>query len=126
MATEDPGGAGAGHGPHAEAPWPWAPQEVCALLTRVEDPEVGMNIVDLGLVYDVLVHPVQGVRVRMTMTSAACPMAQMLIDDVHDALERGLPTDTPVEVELVWEPPWTPARMSPHAREVLGWEDDSE
>lgn len=114
MATEAAG---------TERPWPWPPGEVHEMLRKVMDPEVGVNIVDLGLIHDVLVHPEQGVRVRMTMTSAACPMSEMLLDDIDRVLQRALPPDTPVEVELVWEPPWTPARMSAEARELLGWED---
>lgn len=89
-------------------------------LREVIDPEAGMNIVDLGLVYGVEITA-QGVRVQMTMTSAACPMADMIVDDVHAALEGGLPRDTPVEVEMVWDPPWTPDRMSGFAREHFGW-----
>ena len=80
-------------------------------LSRVMDPEAGMNIVDLGLVYGIDVSP-QGVQVRLTMTSAACPMAEMIVDDAYGQLAAALPAETPVEVELVWEPPWTPERMS--------------
>ncbi|MEP7281507.1 MAG: metal-sulfur cluster assembly factor [Rubrivivax sp.] len=90
-------------------------------LSRVMDPEAGMNIVDLGLVYGIEVTP-EGVHVLMTMTSAACPMAEMIVDDVHAQLATALPPDTPVEVELVWDPPWTPERMSEVARSVFGWQ----
>lgn len=79
-----------------------------------------MNIVDLGLVYGIEVGDV-GVQVQMTMTSAACPMADMIIDDAHAALQGALPRDTPVEIEMVWDPPWTPDRMSGLAREHFGW-----
>jgi metal-sulfur cluster biosynthetic enzyme len=89
-------------------------------LRAVLDPEAGMNIVDLGLVYGIEVSD-QGVKVQMTMTSAACPMADMIVDDVHAALEGALPPGTPVEVEMVWDPPWTPDRMSGFAREHFGW-----
>lgn len=89
-------------------------------LRAVMDPEAGMNIVDLGLVYGVE-SDASGVRVRLTMTSAACPMAEMIVDDARDALEHALPPRTPVEIELVWDPPWTPERMSGFAREHFGW-----
>lgn len=89
-------------------------------LMSVMDPEVGMNIVDLGLVYDISAGE-DGVHVQMTMTSAACPMADMILDDAHAALASALPPNTPVEVELVWEPPWTPDRMSGLARDQFGW-----
>jgi metal-sulfur cluster biosynthetic enzyme len=89
-------------------------------LREVLDPEAGMNIVDLGLVYGIEVSDA-GVKIELTMTSAACPMADMIVDDVHAALEGALPGDTPVEVEMVWDPPWTPDRMSSFAREHFGW-----
>ncbi|MFO1266014.1 MAG: metal-sulfur cluster assembly factor [Rubrivivax sp.] len=90
-------------------------------LRAVLDPEAGMNIVDLGLVYDVQVTPESGVLVRMTMTSAACPMLESIVDDVHNTLEAALPSGTAIEVEIVWDPPWTPERMSGFAREHFGW-----
>jgi metal-sulfur cluster biosynthetic enzyme len=89
-------------------------------LQTVIDPEAGMNIVDLGLVYGISVSE-HGVRVEMTMTSAACPMADLIVDNVHAALAGVLPKDAPVEVEMVWDPPWTPDRMSDLARERFGW-----
>ncbi|MCW5634060.1 MAG: metal-sulfur cluster assembly factor [Rubrivivax sp.] len=92
-------------------------------LRQVMDPEAGMNIVDLGLVYGIesgaAARP--GVRVAMTMTSAACPMADLIVDQVHDALAAALPAGTPVQVDIVWDPPWTPERMSGLAREHFGW-----
>lgn len=90
-------------------------------LSRVMDPEAGMNIVDLGLVYGIDVSP-EGVQVRLTMTSAACPMAEMIVDDAHGQLAAALPAYTPVEIELVWDPPWTPDRMSEVARSMFGWQ----
>jgi metal-sulfur cluster biosynthetic enzyme len=90
-------------------------------LASVMDPEAGMNIVDLGLVYGIAVSEEEGVKVQMTMTSAACPMAEMIVDEVHAAIATAVPEGTPVEVELVWDPPWTPERMSGLAREQFGW-----
>jgi metal-sulfur cluster biosynthetic enzyme len=90
-------------------------------LRQVLDPEAGMNIVDLGLVYGVQVSDDAGVSVQITMTSAACPMAEMIVDDAQAAIESALPQGTPVQVELVWDPPWTPDRMSGFAREHFGW-----
>jgi metal-sulfur cluster biosynthetic enzyme len=89
-------------------------------LRGVVDPEAGLNIVDLGLVYGIEAHA-DGVRVELTMTSAACPLADLIVDDVHAALAAALPPGTPVAIELVWEPPWTPERMSDLAREQFGW-----
>lgn len=89
-------------------------------LCGVMDPEAGMNIVDLGLVYGIQAGP-EGVQVQITMTSAACPMADMILDEVHAAIVGVVPASTPVDVELVWDPPWTPDRMSGFAREHFGW-----
>lgn len=89
-------------------------------LREVNDPEVGMNIVDLGLVYDVEVSPVR-VRVTMTMTSPTCPMGDYLVDSVRDAVRRAAPEVPDVEVKLVWDPPWTPERMNEDARKFFGW-----
>jgi len=89
-------------------------------LRGVIDPEAGMNIVDLGLVYGVDVHE-QAVRVEMTMTTAACPMTDLIVEEVRDAVIAATPSGTRVEVALVWDPPWTPERMTGIAREHFGW-----
>lgn len=93
---------------------------ITAALRKVVDPEVALSIVDVGLIYGVAVSA-DKVHVRMTMTSAACPVADMLIDDVHAELEQILPLEMAIEVELVWEPPWSPACMSERARSLMRW-----
>ena len=90
-------------------------------LSRVVDPEAGMNIVDLGLVYGIEVSP-QRVQVHLTMTSAACPMVELIVDDMHAQLAAVLPAEVAIDVELVWDPPWTPDRMSEAARSIFGWQ----
>ena len=95
---------------------------VRAALTTVIDPEVGMNIVDLGLIYAVEVTAA-GIAVRMTMTSPACPMGQLIMDDIEAALQRLAPARAR-EVELVWSPEWTPAMMSDAAKAHFGWQAD--
>lgn len=96
-------------------------------LRSVDDPEAGMNIVELGLVYGVEATPDRNAparcnaTVRMTMTSAACPLGDYLTDAVRDTLRARFPELTQVEVELVWDPPWTPDRMSEEARNFFGW-----
>jgi metal-sulfur cluster biosynthetic enzyme len=87
-------------------------------LRQVEDPEAGMNIVDLGLVYLVEVEPR---AVRMTMTTAACPMTDMIVEQARDAITAIVSADTAVEVRVVWDPPWTPDKMTGVAREHFGW-----
>jgi metal-sulfur cluster biosynthetic enzyme len=89
-------------------------------LRQVMDPEAGMNIVDLGLVYGVEVSDAR-VRVDLTMTSAACPMAELIVDEAAAAVAGVVLPATPVDVSLVWDPPWTPDRMSDLAREHFGW-----
>lgn len=95
-------------------------EPVLAALHRVVDPEVAMTIVDVGLVYGVSVTPGRA-HVRLTMTSAACPVADVIIEDVGAELDKVLPPDLAVDVELVWEPPWTTDRMSPRAKAFMGW-----
>ena len=94
--------------------------EVFQALSGVEDPEAGMSIVDLGLVYGVQAAP-GSVRVQMTMTSPACPAAPYLVDEASAAIRALAPADTDVQVELVWDPPWTPERMSAEAQSRFGW-----
>lgn len=103
-------------------PQPAAPTEetVRAALYSVYDHEVGMNIVDLGLVYRIDASA-EAVRVELTMTSPACPMGEMITEDARRALSAALPQEVAVEIELVWEPPWTPERMSESARQTFGW-----
>jgi metal-sulfur cluster biosynthetic enzyme len=89
-------------------------------LRSVDDPEAGMNIVELGLVYAVEVDE-HGVRVDITMTTAACPMADMIMDQSRAAIEAIVAPGTPVELRLVWDPPWTPDKMTGIAKEHFGW-----
>lgn len=94
--------------------------DVTEALKTVEDPEAGMNIVDLGLVYGITLQPGK-VRVEMTMTSPACPVSSYLVDESAAAIRAVAPAGIDVQVELVWEPPWTPERMSPEAQSRFGW-----
>jgi metal-sulfur cluster biosynthetic enzyme len=89
-------------------------------LEKVVDPEVALNIVDVGLVYGVTVADGR-MDVRITMTSAACPVTDIIVDDVENALDDAMPPELKIHVELGWEPPWTPQRMSLRARAFMGW-----
>lgn len=91
-------------------------------LRQVIDPEVGMNIVELGLIYR-LALGVQTLEVDMTMTSPACPMGEALLEDVEAALKKALPAGWALDLALVWEPPWSPERMSEEARAHFGWDE---
>ncbi len=90
------------------------------VLRTVVDPELGMNIVDLGLVYGIAVDPDGAVVVEMTLTTPGCPLGGFLEDRIRAALTT-LPQVRGVTVDLVWEPPWEPAVMSEAAKEQLGW-----
>ena len=91
-----------------------------AALQRVVDPEVALNIVDIGLVYGVTVAAGR-VDVNVTMTSRACPVADVIVEDIEFQLDQSLPQDLKIHVELVWEPPWSSQRMSAKARLFMGW-----
>lgn len=87
-------------------------------LRQVTDPEIGLNIIDLGLVYDIAVDG-GDVEVRMTLTSPGCPVGPQILDDVRRTLKM-IDGVASVNVELVWEPYWTPERIDPKVRAVLG------
>ena len=89
-------------------------------LRQVDDPEAGMNIVELGLIYGVDVS-LDAVRVDMTMTTAACPMTDMITDQVRNVIAAIVPEGTVVDIRLVWDPPWTPDKMTGIAKEHFGW-----
>lgn len=99
---------------------PLRPELVRSLLRTVIDPELGVNIVDLGLVYWIAVHDRGAVAIEMTLTTPGCPLGGFLEDQIRACLTV-LPQVRDVEVELVWEPPWEPAAMSHAAKEQLGW-----
>ena len=95
-------------------------EPLAAALARVVDPEISMNIVDVGLVYGVTVDAA-AVHVRLTMTSAACPVIDLIMDEAEAELDKVVPPDLLIRLELVWEPPWSPQRMSASARRFMGW-----
>lgn len=90
-------------------------------LGRVIDPEMALDILSLGLVYGVDASPGR-VAIRLTMTSAACPMGELIVGDIEQSLREAIGPDTEIDVEMCWDPPWSPERMSPAAREAMGWE----
>lgn len=97
-------------------------QELMTVLRRVIDPELGLNVVDLGLIYAVE-YEAAVCRIRMTLTSPGCPMGGMLIDELRDTVRSELPQIDELQIELVWEPPWGPERMSDRARQILGLDE---
>jgi len=94
--------------------------EVIEALRSCFDPEIPVNIYELGLIYDVKVDPSGAVGIRMTLTSPNCPAAQSLPAEVQ-AKTRGVRGVTDVTVDVVWEPPWEPSKMSEAAKLQLGF-----
>jgi len=110
--------------PQPEAPAPLPPSEmerdVIAVLQSIYDPEIPVNIYDLGLIYGLHVEPASGhVDIRMTLTAPGCPVARTFPGKVAEMVGQ-LDSVAVVEVELVWEPPWSKAMMSEAARLELG------
>jgi metal-sulfur cluster biosynthetic enzyme len=93
--------------------------QVKLALRKVKDPELGLNIVDLGLVYDIAVNPTNDIHVDMTLTSPGCPAGPQIMTDVEQVL-RALPGAGDVELNLVWSPYWTPERIEPRVRAYMG------
>ena len=98
-----------------------SPREIAVreALTKVIDPEIGENIVDVGLIYGIEATDTD-VSIRMTMTSPACPMGEMILDEVHAELVHAFP-DAEIDIEMVWEPAWNPDMISAEAKARLGW-----
>src|SRR5438046_2079606 len=94
-------------------------EEVVDVLRQVEDPELGMDIVELGLLYDVEVDD-STVKVTYTLTSMGCPVGPMIEEQVRD-VAAAVPGVEHVEAELTWDPPWTPDKMSEDAKFILGF-----
>lgn len=93
--------------------------QVYQALTQVVDPEVGINVVDLGLIYAVDCRGNE-IHVRLTLTSAGCPMGDQIVEEAKQAVSQ-VAEGASVQIELVWEPFWRPDMMSDKAKEILGW-----
>ena len=98
---------------------PLTKDDMIEAMRQVEDPELGMDIVDLGLLYDV---DVAGSKVKVihSLTSMGCPAGPMIQEGIYEAVQR-VPGVETVEVELTWDPPWTPDKMSEDAKFILGF-----
>lgn len=94
--------------------------QVVEALRTVYDPEIPVNIYDLGLIYDVIVEDDSSIVVRMTLTSPACPVAGTLPPEVEEKV-RSVPGVTGARVDVVWDPPWNPEMMSDGAKLELGF-----
>ena len=95
-------------------------EEVRNALKEIVDPEMGANIVDLGLIYEVKVKNGKKVYVKMTLTVPGCPLMNVLPAQVEEMLKK-IEGVEKVEVQVTFDPPWTPERMSKELRELYGW-----
>lgn len=94
--------------------------DILDTLKVVVDPELGINIVDLGLVYRAE-FTTAGIEVALTLTTPFCPFGEMLMDESRNVLQSRFYESPAVHVELVWDPPWSLARLSEQGRRQLGW-----
>ena len=94
-------------------------EQIWSVLATIPDPEFGLSVVDLGLIYDVQLNG-SDIHVVMTLTSQGCPAGAMIHDGIRVALS-GLEGVGEVQVDLVWEPAWSPEMLTATAREHLGW-----
>lgn len=92
-------------------------ERIYAALRQIMDPELGINLVDLGLIYDIQIQE-GAVAVRMTLTTRGCPLHGSLVQAVERAI-RGLAGVTSAQVEVVWEPRWNPDMISPEGKQAL-------
>ena len=94
--------------------------KVVEALHGIIDPELGLDIVDLGLIYEVTVLD-RDVEIKMTLTSMGCPVGPAMLSGAKRAVEMGVPGVRSCTVTLVWEPPWSHELLSPSARAAMGW-----
>lgn len=92
---------------------------IATLLSDVIDPEIGVNIVDLGLVYAIRISDGTA-SIRMSLTTPGCPLSAYMEDSIHRVL-WGSPGIDDVDLQIIWEPPWSPDMMSRRAKQELGW-----
>jgi metal-sulfur cluster biosynthetic enzyme len=93
--------------------------DLAAALRSVIDPELGLNIVDLGLVYKAE-RSNDAIHVELTMTTPACPLGEMIVQEIKGVLADRFPNVADASVKIVWDPPWSPEKMTGDARKQLG------
>jgi metal-sulfur cluster biosynthetic enzyme len=121
-ATPAPAAPAPSASPAATAPGPHADVEAAITkeLKKIYDPEIPMNIVDLGLIYGYEWKAEEEVILHMTLTAPGCPVAGVLAEEIKLAMEK-VPKVAKATVDFVWEPPWTPEKMSEFARRQFGY-----
>ena len=93
-------------------------EEIIKILKECYDPEISVNIVDLGLIYDIAVRKSK-ISIKMTLTSLGCPLSGVIVEDIKQRI-LALKGVENVDVQIVFDPPWTPDRMSAKAKQILG------
>lgn len=93
--------------------------EIYDTLKTVIDPELGINIIDLGLVYKIEYSEDKGIEIEVTLSTKGCPMADIIMDDIKSTLKDKFP-DKKLDIQLVWEPVWTSDFMTPAGKKALG------
>ena len=94
-------------------------EKIIEVIRSCYDPEIPVNIYELGLIYDIDLDPASNVNIRMTLTAPSCPAAGSLPPEVENKV-RAVPGVSSAKVEVVWDPPWTPEKMSEAAKLQLG------
>lgn len=94
-------------------------EEIFKAVATVNDPEVGFNLVEMGLIYDASANEKDEVRVIMTLSTKACPLHQMIIEWVEQAVMREIPSAQSTEVKVVWEPAWNIGMATPEVKAKL-------
>lgn len=95
-------------------------EQVYEVLRTCYDPEIPINIVDLGLIYDVRIDASDRVYIKMTLTAPGCPVADVIKEEIRQKLIQ-IAGAQDAEIEIVWNPPWHPDMMSEEAKKLLGW-----
>ncbi len=92
--------------------------KIYEVLKEVIDPEININIVDLGLIYDIIYKKGESISVDMTLSTPACPLGDVIISNAQQTIER-VYTEEKVSIQLVWEPTWSPEMVTPEGKEAL-------
>ena len=98
-------------------------RDIIRALRQVYDPEIPVNVYDLGLIYEIRVNEEHEVYIQMTLTAPNCPMADYVVEQVHEAV-KDVPGGVDVRIDLVFEPVWDKSRMSEEALVELGLDED--
>ncbi len=94
-------------------------EEVRRVLKTAVDPEFGLSVIDLGLIYELKIIDDKKVYIKMTLTTPMCPLANVIVADVYQKVKE-IPGVEDVDIELTFDPPWSPDMMTPEARKLLG------